>query len=358
MSLSTDQKSDYLTYLHAFRGVAILSIVGAHAWSILTFTYGGAEKFDHHIWLYSLTETLFHGSTLFFALISGLLFTRVLRQRGWSRFYRSKLTNVLLPYVVIASLITLSFWNAYLEYAIPAGLETRVYMVVLENLVTGRAQMHFWYMPILFGLFAVTPFIYALLKGPGNGIGAYALVLLPMFVSRTIYPDFLSFNTFVYFLGAYTFGMLLGDRLETAMALITRYRFCLLAILIASTVTNFLLFFWVYVPGEFVSLHQSVIYLQKLVLALLLLHWMCLYESRLPTLLLALGTYAFTIYFVHFYFMYPIGQFFAKTLPGANLAVLAAGGLLIYIVGIGLSLLTGMFFRRILGKYSRMIVGA
>jgi hypothetical protein len=61
-------KTDYLAYLHGFRGAAILCIIGAHAWSILGFLSGAQEKNPDYIWLYASSETLFHGSTLFFGL--------------------------------------------------------------------------------------------------------------------------------------------------------------------------------------------------------------------------------------------------------------------------------------------------
>lgn len=78
----------HLEYLHRFRGIAVLAIMGAHAWSVLGFLSGAETQLLHYIWLSAITETLFHGSTLFFALISGILYARVLRGRSWDRFYR------------------------------------------------------------------------------------------------------------------------------------------------------------------------------------------------------------------------------------------------------------------------------
>ena len=89
-------KPGYLTYLHGFRGVAILAIIGAHAWSVLG-SFGAQETNPDYIWLYSVTETLFHGATLFFALISGLLYSRVLSGKSWGTFFRNKGANVILP---------------------------------------------------------------------------------------------------------------------------------------------------------------------------------------------------------------------------------------------------------------------
>ena len=68
--------------------------------------------------------------------------------------------------------------------------------------------------------------------------------LLPLVVSRTTYPDLISLPTVVYFLGAYAFGMLLGERLQSMLALVERHLSFLIAVLVISTVGNFLLFLW------------------------------------------------------------------------------------------------------------------
>ena len=100
----------YIQHLHAFRGFAILNVVGAHAWSFMIFWTGGltAPGLD---WLFWSAETIFHGSTLYFAIISGILFTRILKGKSWKQFFQSKFTNVLLPYIVTTLLLTAYYWQ-------------------------------------------------------------------------------------------------------------------------------------------------------------------------------------------------------------------------------------------------------
>ena len=350
------RKTDYLAYLHSFRGFAILCIVGAHAWSMLGFTSGAETRLPDYIWLYATTETLFHGSTLFFALISGILYTRVLRGKSWRSFYSSKWTNVVLPYAFITLLLTALAWPEYLAYGKANHIEFFFPQELLTNIASGRAQGHLWYIPVLCVLFALTPPLDRLLRF-GNGFVVMLLALLPLVVSRTTYPDLLSVQSVIYFLGAYAFGMLLGERLQSMLALIQRHLRFLLALLVISTIGNFLLFLWDYVPVGLTSAHQSVVYIQKLTLALVMLNLLHARGLRQSRFLGVLGTYSFSLYFLHLTPIWMLSEAFGKRFPDATLPGLALGGLLIYLLSIALCLLLSMGLRRMLGRHSRMLIG-
>ena len=63
------KKNGYLGYVHSFRGFAILNIVAIHALAI-ALVVPADWKPDITSPLFVLNETLFHDSTLYFALIS------------------------------------------------------------------------------------------------------------------------------------------------------------------------------------------------------------------------------------------------------------------------------------------------
>lgn len=348
-------KPGYLTYLHGFRGVAILAIIGAHAWSVLG-SYGAQENNPDYIWLYSVTETLFHGSTLFFALISGLLYTRVLRGKSWGTFFKNKGANVILPYALLTILLTTLSWPQYLEYGKANGITFFFPEELSKNLVFGQAQTHLWYIPVLAVLFLLTPVLDRLLK-PGRGIGLLLLALMPLVVSRTPFPDLISWKSIAFFLGAYAFGMYLGDRLDAMLAFVKRHLSAMLVLLVAFTVMNFLLFRWEYVATGFTSLHQSVVYSQKMLAALLILYALHAHEAGIPKLLLTLGTYAFSLYFLHFTFVWLLSEAFVKHVPDAGIFGITLAGFAIYALCIVFSLLLSMLIRKLLGRYSRYLIG-
>ena len=230
-------KPDYLSYLHGFRGIAILAIIGAHAWSVLG-SFGAQQNNPDYIWLYSFTETLFHGSTLFFALISGILYSRVLRGKSWGTFFKNKAANVILPYALLTVLLTALSWPQYLEYGKANGITFFFPEELSKNLVFGQVQTHLWYIPVLTVLFLCTPLLALLLK-PGRGIGLLLLGVMPLVVSRTPFPQLLSWQTIAFFLGAYAVGMYLGDRLEAMLAFVRQHLSALLALLVAFTAVEF-----------------------------------------------------------------------------------------------------------------------
>lgn len=345
----------YLPYLHAFRGVAILAIIGAHAWSVLG-SYGAQENNPDYIWLYSVTETLFHGSTLFFALISGLLYSRVLGGKSWRVFYRNKGANVLLPYALLTILLTALAWPMYLEYGKANGITFHFPEELAKNLVFGQAQTHLWYIPVLTVLFLCTPLLERL-RRPGKGIGLLFLGLMPLVVSRTPFPDLISWQSIAFFLGAYAFGMYAGDRLDATLAFVQRHRTAMLAVLVALTAANFLLFRWEYAAVGFTSLHQSVVYSQKMLAALVILQVLYVRQEKLPDALMTLGTFAFSLYFLHFTFVWLLCEAFVKHVPDAGIAAITLAGLAIYILSIVSSLLLSMLIRRLLGHRSRYLIG-
>jgi surface polysaccharide O-acyltransferase-like enzyme len=310
-----------------------------------------------YIWLTALTGTLFHGSTLYFALISGILFTRVLRTRSRTAFYKSKLTHVLLPYVLLSVLMTLLGWPPGPDYGMASGLTSQFPGVLARNLMTGGAQTHLWYIPVLMALFLLTPLLDALLKH-GKGVGVILLALMPLIVSRSVYPNLLSLESICFFLGAYAFGMFLGERLEGMLTFVKRHLSALLILLLAFTALNFLLFRWDYVASGFTSLHQSVVYCQKMLEAVLILYGLHVREDRLPKLLGLLGTHAFSLYFLHITFIWALSHALISIAPITGIGRVIVYSLAIYALSILFSLLLSMAVRRLAGRYSRMLIGS
>ncbi len=74
-------------HLHAFRAFSIFNVVACHALSEQVWLAGGPQTSVASNILNAFTESLFHGSTIYFALISGVLFSLFLSHRGWSRFF-------------------------------------------------------------------------------------------------------------------------------------------------------------------------------------------------------------------------------------------------------------------------------
>jgi len=348
----------FIKHLHAFRGFAILMIVAAHSWSTLLFM-GDFDAMPAKVAVFAVAETLFHGSTLYFAVISGLLFGLVLRRKGWRAFFRSKVLNVMLPYALVSLFFLSAFWPMYVQWFESEGMSTNFFVAYLGGLLTGRIMLPFWYMPVLMLLYASTPLIDKLMRGERRNWMAGVLVLLPLVISRTTAPDFLSAQTYVYFLGAYTLGMLAGTGYENTSQFIGKFRNLLWVAAIGCTLVVLLLFLNEYEPTGSYSLLQTLVYVQKLSIAGLAIHYLSRNEESLPSVLFVLGSYAFAIYFLHF-FMVSAVSFGVQALARgyANAWTATAGGLVILMAATTLSLLFSWLLKKLFRSKSRMIIGA
>jgi hypothetical protein len=79
----------FFGHIHAFRAFAIVNIVAIHAGATwLYFLQPGAPLRAELVLTSRVIEVRFHASTIYFALISGLLYSAVLHHRGTSRFFK------------------------------------------------------------------------------------------------------------------------------------------------------------------------------------------------------------------------------------------------------------------------------
>ncbi len=110
--MNKKNQASFLGYLHSFRGFAIINIVFIHAFGYALFLSNN-NSFDTKDPISIANGLLFHNSTIYFAVISGILFSVVLKSKGYKRFYSSKLKNVLLPYLFLTLLF--SIFNSIFE---------------------------------------------------------------------------------------------------------------------------------------------------------------------------------------------------------------------------------------------------
>ena len=236
----------FIPHIHAFRGFAIISIVAAHCWSFMIFWTGEltSPAIKNLFWF---TETLFHGSTIYFAVISGLLFSLVLRRQSWPLFFKNKLLNVLLPYAIVTLALTAYYWQFFIQNPAINDTSTDFFKTVALNLFSGRGALHFWYIPLLVVMFVLTPLFVWLQKR--FSIGIWILMLLPLLVSRSPFPDFLQPQSFVFFIGAYVIGIALGSHYKAVLQWLENNSVLTIFVVILSSVGVFLTYSYSYEPS-------------------------------------------------------------------------------------------------------------
>lgn len=345
----------FLADIHAFRGIAILTIVGAHAWSFLIFWTGSLDASLKPV--FWLTESLFHGSTLYFAIISGILFQRILINKSWQQFYQSKFNYVLLPFLLMSLLYTGVYWQYQADAAAQRGEEISFWLNYLGSLPGGNASIHFWYIPLLMFLFAITPLLKYLHQNAAWTM--LVLAILPLLVSRSPFPDFLMPQSFVYFTGAYALGMLIGKHHQQILRKVQDYWQWLLAAVLCLTVMLYLQYATDFQPFSWISLRQSMVYMQKVGIALLLIWALHKIAHRIPGWMTTLGDYAFAIFFLHVifvgFFIQSLSSFLQSERTGILFLWLGVVNLLLAVVA---SVLVSWLVKKIFKAHSRKIIGA
>lgn len=351
---------NFLGYLHSFRGLAILIIVLGHA--VVAAFIGAYGAFDETAPILMVSEIFYHDSTLYFAIISGLLFSKVLKPKGYYRFYKNKLKHIVLPYLVVTLVLTLIKIKFYYVYGFQESI-VFYFSNVIKNLIFGKANFALWYIPVLIFLYFVTPILEFLQKkNQLTKVLFFLILVMPLIVSRVqVLTEYvLSMETMLYFMGAYAFGMYLGTDLDEKLQLIKKYKKIIAGIAIISTAVLFYFYYnEIDMIGK-VSLKESFFYIQKIGFALILLMLFKRLDDNQPQWLNPIATGSFFIYFIHASILYAITPLFLFILHATNFTPLnvVVAALILLLVTIGISMLFVQICNKLFGNYSRMIIGA
>ena len=352
-------KPQFLSYLHSFRGFANLNIVAIHAIGLALIICNSHDPKDP---FNIANELLFHNSTIYFAVISGLLFSLVLDRKGYKAFYSSKFKNVLLPYLFLTCLFSIFIFSPQNPFAV----DTDHYPAnALRNFIYGKAQFTYWYIPVLIFLYAVTPVLNYIMKSRWGIYITVLIILLPLLISRVELidsgqTDSLSLRTMIYFTGAYAAGMLFGREPETYFAGVRINMLLLILITLCSSAA--LLYFEFHDVDKFGfwSLRSTLFYIQKMCLSGIII---VAYKSRgirQPRWLFPIANNAFAIYFLHAFcllIMYALLMQFGALSTSFPLNFLLTA-VLLFLSSILMSIMIAWIFKKLLGKYSKMFVGA
>jgi surface polysaccharide O-acyltransferase-like enzyme len=354
----------YLSYLHSFRGFAIINIVFIHAFAFAFFDFNNMSMDLENPYVMA-NELIFHNSTIYFAVISGLLFSVVLKDKGYKRFYRSKFKNVLLPYLFLTLLFSL--YTAQPDNPFVLRTDFSLYLNdAFYNFITGKAMFQFWYIPVLIFIFLLTPFVHYLMIIKKWGTFLILLIIfLPLVISRleladTTDQDYVSISNIIYFMGAYSAGMYFGVKPEAHFNWVKKNMVWFIIVAILSSLA--ILYFKIIKIDKlgFWSLNSTLFYIQKMSLAAIVIVLFKNLGEKQPRWLVPLANNAFSIYFLHAYFLFMAFRVLMPITTWHQIAPfnLFISALCFLILSIGLSLIVTWLVKKTAGKYSRMLIGS
>jgi len=347
----------FIPAVHAFRAFAILNVVFVHCFGfMLYYAEHEAPKIDVTI-IKNLTQVLFHDSTIYFALISGILFSLILAPRGYLAFFKAKLFNVVSPYIFMTCLFAYFFWGKGGEFIVFDGSISAFFKAVLIHLTRGSASFTLWYIPVLLVLYLVTPLLAKLIALPNFKYLLFIIMLLPLIISRN-WPEVV-WENYVYFIGAYTVGLWVGTNYQKVVQFVELRMNWVALIALVTTLVLYGFYEWEVKTWRFISLRESVFYIQKLSLAALALVLFQKVPKKLPVWVDILARYAFPIYFMHGFLLdalYTALQALGLSIPNTAVAMLVS----VLVTGVILLVCVVVTYvlQRVLARRSRHFIGA
>jgi uncharacterized membrane protein AbrB (regulator of aidB expression) len=126
---------------------------------------------------------------------------------------------VVFPYLFFTILYSWRYWGIEGLSTYDDSIPDFIFLVA-NNFATGKANFTFWYIPVLMVLYLFTPLLNKLLAIKKAKWLSIAIILSPLIFSRT-WPD-TSWTTYIYFIGTYMLGMLVGGNNTKSMELIQK----------------------------------------------------------------------------------------------------------------------------------------
>ncbi|WP_018344366.1 acyltransferase [Cytophaga aurantiaca] len=356
----TETKKDwFLSHLHSFRAFAIICIVSGHAVSAMY-----AAVYRRYNWsdpILIVNELIFNHCTLYFALISGLLFSAILSEKGYKKIYTGRILYVFLPYLFFTLLYSFVKFHPYNLIYVDANRIDLDYQNLFTNLMFGGANFVLWYMPVLFGLYLLTPLFNLLFKKRAN-IVIWIIILFPLISSSIKIPFIYGvvMSKIIYFSGAYVFGMYVGTNMEACLDWMKKNMSYILLIAGISTVVLWFLHDYGINKVKGIYVQDAVYYIQKNCLAVALIVFFKSFGEKQPVWLMKVAAYSTPIYFIHGAIVFSCASLFLFIGTDRTYAsvCIVGGAILLSLFTIILSMLIAAIIKKVFGKTSRMIIGA
>lgn len=328
----------FLGYIHYFRALAIFFIITGHTIDAFAWNDNDIERL--------LRIFLSNGSVLF-VFIAGYLFQHLSGKFNTKKYLKSKLKNVITPYIIIsipaiAIFVTLlerdSVWPGFYSHSI------------LEQIglfyITGKHLAPLWFIPMICIFYILAPL---LVKADKN---KFIYLGLPLFIALSCYVGRgLPIQSFIHFFSAYLLGMYCSKFKDIVNPIISRNT------LIAFTFSLILIFS----ISEFIFMlgtNTYFNYLQKLSMSLFFLGLFIKFNSHLNSKFIStLADTSFGVFFIHSYFL-TSGKLIYQKVNGE----LATGNLALYFIVAIFTLLTCSYLitliKKLLGQQSKLFVGS
>jgi hypothetical protein len=352
----------FLSYVHSFRAVAIMFVVGGHSLWIFDWPDDDTTK--------SVLADIIENGTVLFIFIAGFFFHHLAHKYTYRDYLWKKVTNVLLPFVVMSSpAVVESALNPHVYGQYPQLAHSSVPYRLGWFLVNAGAGINrpLWFIPMITLFYLAAPLFMLFVRYPR--LFALLGVLIPFsaLAHRAAYPNLDILALSAYYLSAYVAGMWASHERLRVEAFLERTWAWLLALwgLMVLAMVVLTDHHGNYEGAHLFSQEHGVVdwlFLQKLLLCFVLLGMTRRFEKPIAPSLELLGSASFAVFFVHYYFVIVIRHGLLALDASTGSTAFVIGSALGWFIGfatvLALSVGTVTVVRRVLGRRSRNIIGS
>lgn len=324
-----------LHYIQAMRAIAIVIVVVTHCTALLPMgdvvRSPGVHFFFRHI-------------NIVFIFVSGFLFQYLIASFHYSRYLKTKINNVILPYLII-SIPALMIYMLGLKdasQAVPAEVAEHSTILLPYMIFTGTQLGPLWFIPMMALLYLISPLLHAIDSRPRTYFLIIPLLIVALLIGRS--PDDSNpFQNAIFYLPVYMIGMAASHFRSGWLGALQKHWLVMMM----------LIFIPHFVPPTTPG-WDGMIFLTKIIFCCGLVGMLSRFTSSVPKWIDAVGNASFGIYFLHGY-------------PVAALTMIAVGrytqltgfsGLMLYSAAVLAISMTGVWIvKRITGRWSRRIIG-
>ncbi|MGM0581498.1 MAG: acyltransferase family protein [Bacteroidota bacterium] len=351
------EKQPFLGYIHNFRGLAIIFIVGIH--SVISIPWEGSFVVK------SLLLGIFNNGTVLFVFIAGFLFYYLCQNHfSYSQYLKKKLKYVIAPYLIISipAIIDKIFFDPGNHWWMTSEFqEASIAYKIFLMIITGRHSGILWFIPMI-ALFYFCSYLF--LHFSKTRIFDYVVPILCilglMTVSFGYHAD--PITSFVYFLPIYLLGMWVAKHHLKILAL---NNFWFIALSIIYVIMTILEVYDIIPLSKYLELrdlkHNVIVFNISKLKAMLLCFILIIGFKKLSQLhfpvLERTGTDSFGIFFLHLYII-NVFQIVVhrQMIPIEGLNILSYSAYLFAVITLAMVII--FFVKKVFGKNSRILIGS
>lgn len=343
-----------LANIHSLRAIAIIIIVFNHA---MFFQF----DWSHRQTSFNVLDDLFSNGTVIFVFVAGYLFQYLLPRFTLKRYYLSKITNVVLPYIFVSiPAIAYSFLTSNPSDAYPNIAHLPTWLQVVWYFAVGGAHVNYplWFIPMIIIFFMLAPLFKFIAQRPKLYWCILPLFILTDTIHREPFPLIDPIRQFIYFLPVYLLGMwacqfreIINQRICQNLTLLGGALALLIAIEIGLFSTHGI--YETKEPFTFPMGFVDWLLLQKLMLCFFLIGLFEKYPRLNNRPLNYVAKISFAIFFLHAYFLFAIKILLNYEIFDASVTLWFVRG----VVCLALCAAAASSAKVILGKRSRYFIG-